>query len=255
MLKPRRYGPATVRPRSWGKVPWLVCLLAFCATALLVYRWGRENWRSLRSDRMYTAAAYVVECSRPHAAETRFPVIGVAQSPRRAAEKANTAADRYADQRRAQWQAARDRLRLTAQQTAQRARLDFAQSETRARHSTRQMRQAAAAVAPAPPTAEPPTAEPPTDNPQWLELRQQLEELKRRRGQLLVDRTPLHPAVQAVEVRIAATEARWRPSPGKYSLNQHPLRAPKTWLPSGSPSKSGRNSRPYRSGRAGALCA
>jgi hypothetical protein len=44
------------------------------------------------------------------------------------------------------------------------------------------------------------------DNPQWIALRQELSELRQRHADLLVKRTPLHPAVQDVARRIASLQ-------------------------------------------------
>ena len=44
------------------------------------------------------------------------------------------------------------------------------------------------------------------DNPQWLELQRRLAEFRQCRQQLLTDRTPLHPAVEEIDVRIADAE-------------------------------------------------
>ena len=79
----------------------------------------------------------------------------------------------------------------------------MAQFERQLREAARGSRRAeaddrACAAAAAPP--------PMIDNPQWLELQRRLAELRRRREQLLVDRTPLHPAVAEIDVRIADAE-------------------------------------------------
>jgi len=52
---------------------------------------------------------------------------------------------------------------------------------------------------PPPPKPQPTTT---ADNPEWTALEHQLGELRQRRTGLLVDRTPLHPAVQAVEAQL-----------------------------------------------------
>ena len=41
------------------------------------------------------------------------------------------------------------------------------------------------------------------DNPVWLDLQKQVATLESRRDQLLIDRTPLHPAVQEVDAQLA----------------------------------------------------
>jgi len=45
-------------------------------------------------------------------------------------------------------------------------------------------------------------------NPEWAELTQKLASLENHRSQLLIDLTPLHPAIQAIDARIDAMEQR-----------------------------------------------
>ena len=218
-----RQSPRTVRPRSFGRVPLWLCLLAFCATAMVVYRRGRERWRPLRTGPTYTATAYVVARSqRSNEGETRVPIVFTADNPRQAAETANALADRYAAARHAQWQAEIEGPCLKARQAAAVARQDYSECMARLAQFERQLREMARAAAARPkPTVEPARPAPPSmiENPKWLELQRRLAELQRRREKLLVDRTPLHPAVQEIDVRIAdaqqqlAAVARQIPNP------------------------------------------
>ena len=53
-------------------------------------------------------------------------------------------------------------------------------------------------------TSTPPPPQPAmVDNPVWLDLQRQVSGLEARRDQLLIDRTPLHPAVQEIDRRLA----------------------------------------------------
>ena len=55
------------------------------------------------------------------------------------------------------------------------------------------------------------------DNPLRLEAQRKIADLERRREQLLVDRTPLHPAVQEVEGRLADAKAQLAAIPRKIA--------------------------------------
>ena len=80
-------------------------------------------------------------------------------------------------------------------------------------------------IAAEPPAAEPSVAPPlepvkpsVVDNPQWLEIKTQLDTLKDQRQQLLVNRTPLHPEVLALDERIAETSGRLAAIPRQTPL-------------------------------------
>jgi hypothetical protein len=221
-----RQSPQTVRPRSYGKVPFWLCLAAFCITAVVVYQWGRDRWRPTRIEPMYTATAYVVE--RPHKAattdraedaydqrsppydvcDTRLPFVFTADGPRQAAETANALADRYATNRHAQWQTEIEGPCLKARHAAEEARQDYSERTARLAQFERQLREAANAAARPKPMIEPapPVPPPMIDNPQWRQRQLKLAELRRQREQLLVNRTPAHPAVQRIDLRIDEAE-------------------------------------------------
>ena len=84
---------------------------------------------------------------------------------------------------------------------AEKARRDLAESESRLDTFRRQLADAAAKPPAAVQQQEKPLP-PMIDNPEWLDLNSQLTDLQRRHDRLLVDRTPLHPAVQDAVMRI-----------------------------------------------------
>jgi hypothetical protein len=51
------------------------------------------------------------------------------------------------------------------------------------------------------------------DNPAWIDLQRQVADLEGRRDQLLVDRTPEHPAVQEIEGRLAEVKEQLAATP------------------------------------------
>jgi hypothetical protein len=198
--------PQPVRPRSSGRVPVFLCLLVCGLTAIVVYRWGSQWWRPVRTEPTYTATAYTVE--RPESGgENRIPFACSADNPRHAEATANALADRHVADRRAQWQAETKGPRLTARQAAEKARRDYDRIASQRAAIMRQLHDeveaaANAKVEPALEAALPPVIV----NPRWSEIQQKLTQLQRSRSQLLADRTPLHPAVQEIDVRIADAE-------------------------------------------------
>lgn len=198
--------PQPVRPRSSGRVPLFLCLLVCGLTAIVVYRWGSQWWRPARTEPTYTATAYMVE--RPQSeGESRIPFAYTADNPRHAEATANTLADRYAADRRAQWRAETDAPRLKARQAAEKARREYDRIAAERAALMRQLHDDAEAAANA--KVEPaleaalPSA---IVNPRWSEMQQKLTQLQQNRSQLLADRTPQHPAVQEIDVRIADAE-------------------------------------------------
>ena len=194
---------------------------------MVVYPWGRDRWRPMRIEPTYTATAYVVE--RPHKAaaggradngrdqrlppgsesDTRLPFVFTADGPRQAAETANALADGYATNRHAQWQTEIEGPCLKARRAAEEARQDYSERTARLAQFERQLHDKAARLAAKPKPAiepAPPVPPPMIDNPHWLRGQLKLAELRRQREQLLVNRTPAHPAVQRIDLRIDEAE-------------------------------------------------
>ena len=101
--------PQTVRPRSVRRTPVAFCLLVFGLTAIVVYGWGYESWIPTNPRPTYTATAYVVGPSRGRNqssdGEVRIPMTVTDSNGRRAEEAANVRAERYVQDRRAEWNA------------------------------------------------------------------------------------------------------------------------------------------------------
>jgi len=158
-------------------------------------------------------AQVAIACTHPH--------------PEYAVLVANALAEHYASDCRAAWKADVNAGYLAARKASDRARQEFADAKNRleAFFEQEQRRQAARRAAerpkpPPPPPALTPPAEPKlVDDPEWAELHAQLQALERHRTDLLVDRTPEHPAVRDTEVRIdelkrrLATIRRWTAAP------------------------------------------
>jgi hypothetical protein len=162
-------------------------------------------------------------------------------SPRYSIQLANTLAECYAEDCRATWKRLADQAYAAAREATDRAEREFLQAKTHLeefcqRHfEPRQPAQPANTTGgPQPQTDDgrptedalqrdreiPAAATPsalPVDNPEWIELNEQLAALKRRRAELLVDRTPLHPEVQDADVRIAALRQQLSATPRKLA--------------------------------------
>ena len=165
------------------------------------------------------------------------------------AQLADTLAECYADDCRAEWQRQTQRAYAAASEATDRAQQEFLRAKAHLEEFAQQhlaslqpgepaktvdadQEQAdrglpssvqARPSAPQTPAATTPPdqpsvgAPPPGDNPEWIELSERLAALKRRRAELLTDRTPLHPEVQETEQRIAALERQLAATPREVS--------------------------------------
>ena len=106
--------------------------------------------------------------------------------------------------RRAEWKRQTEGPYLLAREAADKAQREHAQDVTRLETFRRQLDEAAEAAAKARSANRPakPQLSAMIDNPQWLALDRQLGELQQRRDEMLVSRTPAHPAVQDLDTRI-----------------------------------------------------
>jgi len=153
----------------------------------------------------------------------RITISGDDEDPNRAVRLVNTLAEAYANKHGANLQAAFGQDYLDAQKAAERARQEYLDAKGRfddfvERHFHEQQtlaEQWAKSWHSTPPVASPPLREvrPPAvlrriENPEWVELQRQLAELEHHRAQLLIARTPLHPEVRNVEVRIVRVKQR-----------------------------------------------
>lgn len=193
----------TVRPRSIGRTSLTACLIVFCLTATIVYRWGYESWTPTNSKTTYTATAYVVERPRDAAtSELRFPIVCTDEDAQQAEQSANSKAEGYVRDRYADWQQRTEGPCLKARQATERSRRAVARAEARLEAFQRQLATKAAKPQAAVREEQKPSAATMVDNPAWDELNGQLRDLQRRYDALAADRTPSHPAVQEVQDRI-----------------------------------------------------
>lgn len=158
------------------------------------------------------------------------------EDPDRVVRLVNGLAEQYAGDRRRSLEATARQSYHHARQAAETARQQFLAAGSRLeeflqRHFQEHQSPAAAMSTLRPPPA--PSAEPGLpmiDNPHWVELDHQREELARHRAELLVERTPLHPEVRDVELRIAQLEQRLegmpRQIPNRQSHRPDPSRPP-----------------------------
>ena len=107
----------------------LSCLLMFALTASIVYRWGCEVWSPTNPNPTYTATAYVVQRPSQTAGEIRIPLAYTDDNPRHAEEVANSLAERYVQDRRAEWRRQTERPCLRAHEATEQARREHAQNE------------------------------------------------------------------------------------------------------------------------------
>jgi hypothetical protein len=135
--------------------------------------------------------------------ETQVAITTTQAQPDYALLLANTLAEHYAADCRTHWKAAAQDAYLAARTASQQAQRDLFQAKARLETFEKELQQQAAK----PPAPKPvPVAEAkPVEDPQWTELNGQLTHLRQRRTALLIDRTPAHPAVEEVELRIAET--------------------------------------------------
>ena len=197
-----RHTPRTVRPRSARRTPVLLCLVVFGLTAAAVYGWGQATWAPSGQDSTYGATAHVVErAALPSVADVRIPIAYTADDSQRAATVANTLAERYAQDRRKEWKQRTERPYQEAHKAVERTYGKLAEEETRLSTFRQQMVDEAARRRAAATQKEslPPTM---VSNPRWVELDRQRATLERRRDSLLVERTPLHPAVREITDQI-----------------------------------------------------
>lgn len=182
----------SVRPRASGKNPVLLCTLAFCLTVAGVYGLGYSRWNAARPQPTYTATANLVE----NQSNSHSPFSSTDADPRLAVEMANARAEHEAVERRSAWRRSLEEPCRKARESAEKARQSYDESTARLENYERQQREAEQTRTDVGRPEN--SAASLIENPRWLELRQKISRLEQRRDQLLVDRTPLHPAVREI---------------------------------------------------------
>lgn len=136
------------------------------------------------------------------AGELRISVTAADRHPWYAAVLANALAEQYAADCRTAWRRHAEQAYVEARAAADRAQREFVEAKARL-EALVELHFNSRPPGAAPSAATPPTASP-ADDPEREVLGRRLVDMQRRRDQLLVDRTPLHPEVQDIEIRIAA---------------------------------------------------
>ncbi len=185
-------------------MPVLLCAAAFGLTAGAVFGLGYGRWQAHRPQQTYAATAYVVDGG----SNVRTPFRCEATDAGSAATEANARAEREAVERRAAWRRAMEEPCRKARDSVASAEESCRECAARLETFDRQRRET-----PKPNEAKNPRPPQEKENPRRLELREQLAKLERRRDELLVDRTPLHPAVREIEGRIADVQAELASTP------------------------------------------
>ncbi len=199
MSKTVTCSPATVAGWSGRGRSIAFALLAFGLTAGITYRYVNMDRTPAAAPLSYTATAYVVEpAAKAGASEVRIPLSYTGADSRRAEDVANTLAERYVEDRRIEWKRRMDGVRSAKVEAAALAHQQLEEDEAWLEEFRKQM----AAAKSARETSQPATTAATVDNPVWIELEGRLATLTEQRAKLLVDRTPLHPAVQDVTAQM-----------------------------------------------------
>jgi uncharacterized protein YoxC len=191
-----------LRRRSFGTPQVALCLLAFGVTASAVCHWGAMNWTPEDSGPKLVAAA-------------------------------NDLAERQANELHEAWKTRAKDVCQKASKAVERTRKEHEKCTARLEAFQRQMRQTAEAAAKQQAAAriqEKPKQQPPVENPAWLELDRKLAKLKQSRDRLLVDRTPIHPAVREVADSIEEVQRQMAAVPRQIP-NSKPQNTEKVELP------------------------
>lgn len=214
-----------VRSPASPRVAVLLGLLVFGLTAVAVYRWGQEHLYRAASPGLHTATAYVVRNVAPNSLgatnampSIRTPFSASHHDPQMAVETANAQANGYADECRLAWRRDMEKLIQESRQAVEKARAEYRDGIGRLdafRGELRQaMEQAKARIAA---DLRKPSEPSMIENPERRDPERRLSELRRQREQLLVDRTPLHPAIHEIDVKIAEVEEQLEAIPRRIS--------------------------------------
>jgi hypothetical protein len=223
----------TVSPRPPETKFTLFGLVILMLTAGILYHWGYRRWTPTHSKPTYAAAAYVIDrrsdASEEKGAQSdsahrhRIPLASTDADRRHAEEAANRLAEQYVADRQAEWKRANEIPRQKAREAVESAQREQAACQSRLEAFRKKLADTShATIAVESPVVIEPKSTIKSDNPQWIELNRQLEDLRQRRTTLLVDRTPLHPAVQDVAMQIADLERRMTTIPRQIAQPELP---------------------------------
>jgi hypothetical protein len=222
MPKHRSHKSSKCHPRSLSKLPLVLCLFLFALISAGVFGWGYASWTPGNARATYSATAYVVEKTEEPVSEgSRIPLAIHHDDPQHAEETANALAECYIEDRRLEWKQHAEHICQKARAEVEKARREHQQAVAAIEAFRHEMSDAATKTRA---TVESRKNLPPPmiDNPEWLDLNGQLSELKRRRDNLLVDRTPLHPAVQELDLQMKDLQAQMAAVPRQLAGKPQP---------------------------------
>jgi uncharacterized protein involved in exopolysaccharide biosynthesis len=196
--------PMAVRPRSARKIPLWFCLLIAGLACAIVYWRGLDRCTPANVGSSYTATAYVVErSSTPNSVEIQIPIAYSDQNQQHAKKVVNALADRYVEDRNTEWQEHTEKLLSKDREATEILRCELAENEKQLEMLRKQITEKDAIPQAVLGQEQSPAT---IDNPEWLDLNRRLFVLKQRHDAMLIDRTPLHPAVQDLAVQIEDTK-------------------------------------------------
>jgi hypothetical protein len=232
--------PTTVRPSLPRLLSIKVCLAVFCVVGLtalgLKYRhWSAEQpaappqvtakicihhptfafrpvWQEILAQSRSEVRDHLNMEGR-RCGETTAVSISLSDLPRETiAPLVNMVASAYAQACRTQWKVDAERACSAAQEKLNEAQRLVQEADARL-ESLRQRQNEALAGTSGPSALQSPVV----DNPQWSDAARRLTELEERRRVLLFDRTPLHPSVQELEMRISDVRREMASIPAKIA--------------------------------------
>lgn len=151
---------------------------------------------------------------------------GSGQAPEGVVHLVNRLARQYAEEHHTKLEAAARQQHQAAQQEAAAARRQWDRARANLDRLLGECLRLPPAEPPAPRQAVPPPPPATVVNPRWLELDARRAELVRTREELLIDRTPVHPEVRELELRIAELEAEQGTIPQEIAAAPTPSDAP-----------------------------
>jgi hypothetical protein len=205
----------------------LLCLLVFGLTALVTYWKGCRNNASAGLSAIYTATVEVVQRSPVSAEagqnaaesgrEVRTPFTDAYATSDQASQEAKAQADRFVAEQRERWKQQTEEACRQARQNAKDAHQAQVDAEAELTAFRKQLEASVQAAANAKANGD---ASATVENPDWRETQVQLASLQQQRDQLLVDRTPLHPAVKEVAAKIAMLQSEIAKIPQRIPARQ-----------------------------------
>jgi hypothetical protein len=223
----------TVSGKLSRKSFFVLCTLVFVLTTIATYWRGHRNYTPTNPNPTFSATIQVVqhvtvqnkaEQSLPNSEkETRNSFSSIQNTSELAVQDAKAQADQFVAKQQEQWELQTQEVFQKARDHADAARKALADVETELTAFRKPLEAAALAAARVEVKKEVLGT---IENPAWRELHEKIVAFQQRRDQLLIDRTPLHPAVQEVVAQMTVLQERLAkipeqiPDPHKQTASQ-----------------------------------